>query len=41
MRDPLLILDAGLRVERANRTFYDFFRVTPAETVGRRVYELD
>ena len=41
VRDPLLILDAGLRVERANRTFYDFFRVTPAETVGRRVYELD
>ena len=40
VRDPLLILDAGLRVERANRAFYDYFRVTPGETVGRLVYEL-
>ena len=40
VRNPLLILDAGLRVERANRTFYDYFRVTPEETVGRLVYEL-
>ena len=40
VRNPLLILDAGLRVERANRSFYDYFRVTPEETVGRLVYEL-
>ena len=40
VRNPLLILDAGLRVERANRTFYDYFRVAPEETVGRLVYEL-
>ena len=40
VRNPLLILDAGLRVERANRSFYDTFRVTPEETVGRLVYEL-
>jgi two-component system CheB/CheR fusion protein len=40
VRDPLLILDVGLRVERANRTFYDFFRVAPEETVGRLLYEL-
>jgi two-component system CheB/CheR fusion protein len=40
VRTPLLILDAGLRVERANRTFYDYFRVAPEETVGRLVYEL-
>ena len=40
VRNPLLILDAGLRVERANRTFYDYFRVVPEETVGRLVYEL-
>lgn len=40
VRDPLLILDGGLRVERANRTFYDFFRVAPEETVGRLLYEL-
>jgi two-component system, chemotaxis family, CheB/CheR fusion protein len=40
VRDPLLILDAGLRVERANRSFYDYFRVTPEETAGRHLYEL-
>ena len=40
VRNPLLILNAGLRVERANGSFYDYFRVTPEETVGRLVYEL-
>ena len=37
VRNPLLILDADLRVEGANGTFYDYFGVTPAETVGRTV----
>ncbi len=40
VRNPLLILDVGLRVERANQSFYDYFKVTPEETVGRLVYEL-
>lgn len=40
VRNPLLILGAGLRVERANRSFYDAFRVTPEEAVGALVYEL-
>ena len=40
VRLPLLILDVGLRVERANRTFYEFFAVAPEETVGRLLYEL-
>jgi two-component system CheB/CheR fusion protein len=40
VRDPLLILNGGLHVERANRSFYDYFRVTPEETVGKLVYEL-
>ena len=40
VRNPLLILNADLRVERANRSFYDYFRVAPEETVGRLVYEL-
>ena len=40
VRNPLLILDPGLRVERANQSFYDYFRVTPEETVRRLVYEL-
>ena len=40
VRNPLLMLDAGLLVERANRTFYEYFRVAPEETVGRLLYEL-
>ncbi len=40
-RDPLLILDADLRVERANESFYATFKVSPEESVGRTVFELD
>jgi two-component system CheB/CheR fusion protein len=40
VRTPLLILDAGLRVEKANRSFYDCFRVAPEETVERLIYDL-
>ncbi len=34
VRNPLLILNAGLRVERANRSFFDYFRVTPRRRSG-------
>ena len=37
---PLLVLDKGLRVERANRAFYRTFLVEPAETLGRFIYDL-
>jgi PAS domain S-box-containing protein len=40
VRQPLLVLDAGLRVRTANRAFYRTFRVTPAETEGRSLFEL-
>ncbi len=40
MREPLLILDATLRVRSANRAFYQTFRVSPGETEGRLIYEL-
>jgi two-component system CheB/CheR fusion protein len=40
-RDALLILDADLRVERANQGFYDSFKVTPEESIGRTLFELD
>src|SRR5579883_2453833 len=40
MRDPLLVLDADLRVVRASREFYRTFAVSPRETEGRLVYEL-
>jgi two-component system CheB/CheR fusion protein len=37
---PLLILNKDLRVERANESFYKHFRVTPAETEERLIYDL-
>ena len=40
VRESLLILDATLRVQSANRAFYQTFQVSPAETEGRLIYEL-
>jgi PAS domain S-box-containing protein len=40
VREPLLILDATLRVRSANRAFYQTFQVSPGETEGRLIYEL-
>jgi PAS domain S-box-containing protein len=40
IRQPLLILNGDLRVQSANRAFYETFRVEPAETEGRMIYEL-
>src|SRR3954469_22875376 len=40
VREPLLILDATLRVRSANRAFYQTFHVSPGETEGRLIYEL-
>ncbi|MDA8388550.1 MAG: PAS domain-containing protein [Nitrospiraceae bacterium] len=40
VREPLLVLDAGLRVITANRSFYTAFRVSRAETENRRFFEL-
>src|ERR1700716_3789201 len=40
VREPLLILDATLRVRSANRAFYQTFQVTSQETENRLIYEL-
>ncbi|MBA3313701.1 MAG: PAS domain S-box protein [Planctomycetaceae bacterium] len=40
VREPLLILDATLRVQSANRAFYQTFHVSSEETVDRLIYEL-
>lgn len=40
VREPMLILDAKLRVIMANRSFYDFFRVTSHETKNESVFTL-
>jgi signal transduction histidine kinase len=40
VREPLLALDSDLRVVKANRSFYDSFKVTPQETIGNLIYDL-
>jgi signal transduction histidine kinase len=40
VRDPVVVLSADLRVQRANRSFYRSFNVAPIETEGRLLYEL-
>jgi signal transduction histidine kinase/CheY-like chemotaxis protein len=40
VREPLLILDADLRVRSANRAFYQAFRVTCEQTEAHLIYEL-
>ena len=40
VREPLLMLDAALRVRSANRAFYQTFQVSPRETEDRLIYEL-
>jgi signal transduction histidine kinase/DNA-binding response OmpR family regulator len=39
-REPLLVLDAALRVRSANDSFYRMFQVSAPETLNRLVYEL-
>jgi chemotaxis protein methyltransferase CheR len=38
--EPFLVLDDGFRVLAASRSFYDAFKVNPAETNGRLLYDL-
>lgn len=40
IRQPFLVLSEDLRVQSANRAFYQAFRVDRAETEGRLIYEL-
>jgi len=40
IREPLLVLDRYLRVVTASRSFYEFFKVKPEETVGQLIYDL-
>jgi len=40
VREPLLILDTTLRVQSANRAFYQTFHVSSDETENRLIYEL-
>lgn len=40
VHEPLLVLDGELKVVSANLAFYDHFGITPAETVGRSIFEV-
>jgi two-component system CheB/CheR fusion protein len=39
VREPLLVLDAELRIVSANRAFYAAFQAAPGQTEGRLLYE--
>jgi len=40
VHEPLLVLDGDLKVVSASHSFYQRFQVTPADTVGRPLFEL-
>jgi PAS domain S-box-containing protein len=40
VREPLIVLDHDLRIVTASRSFYNFFKVKPEETVGQLIYNL-
>ena len=40
VREPLLVLDDGLKVITANRSFYNTFKVSREETENRPIFEL-
>lgn len=40
IREPLLVLDADLKILSTNRSFYTTFKVKPEETVGSYIYDL-
>lgn len=40
LHEPVLVLHPDLTVKGVNPAFYTHFRVDPADTVGRKVYEL-
>jgi two-component system CheB/CheR fusion protein len=40
VREPLLVLDGALKVRSASRAFYQYFGVTPEETLGRELFRL-
>ena len=40
VREPLVVLDADLKVISANHSFYKTFKVTPEGTAGKLIYHL-
>ena len=40
LREPLLVLDGNLRVQKANHEFYEIFKVRQEDTLQRQIYDL-
>lgn len=40
VREPLIVMDQHLRVITASRSFYEFFRAEPEDTIGKLIYNL-
>jgi two-component system CheB/CheR fusion protein len=40
VREPLISLNQDLRVVTVSRSFYEYFKVKPEETIGRLIYDL-
>ncbi len=40
VREPLVVLNAELKILTANHRFYDTFKVTPEDTIGNFIYDL-
>ena len=40
VREPLVVLNADLKILTANQSFYNTFSVTPEDTIGNFIYEL-
>jgi two-component system CheB/CheR fusion protein len=38
--EPLIVLDSALQVVSASRAFFQYFKVTPEDTVNHKIYEL-
>jgi diguanylate cyclase (GGDEF)-like protein/PAS domain S-box-containing protein len=41
LREPLIALDQDFRVVTVNRSFYNFFKNKPENTIGRYIFELN
>ncbi|GAM11150.1 cellulose synthesis regulatory protein [Geobacter sp. OR-1] len=40
VREPLVVLDADLKILTVNQSFYNTFKVTPEATIGNFIYDL-
>ena len=41
IREPLLVLDQGLRIQTANRAFFETFQTSAGKTIGSSIFEVE